>query len=450
MDFVDIKDIQYGNKTSVIDNVLYINREEAEAFILEDSRLQSCSIDITHPDDGTRIICIQDIVEPRCKVEPEGTDFPGYVSKIQRVGYGVTRALRNTAIMVCSQDTDRTYFNYMETGGHNASISRYGKMPLVVLTTRSHDAEEYTAARMCQKSVYSTGAKQAWENEFVFKRAAYRLAVYLAKAGIDHPVSETKNYDLELNGQPNLYPGLPRVGYYCLIYTPQYDHHGISEPIFYGGDIGITLPTIVHPNEILDGCMTVPMPIRQCCTYDIQNNGIITELYARHGKELNFVGMALGVSHENALQRDRRAVVAATLMQDVLRAEGVVLSKVHGGMMHMDLASIAEELENRGVRTVPFHQGVSEEGTLSDQVLFKHPKIDAIVYSGNTLAKLWNNFMPRRILGGDAPTTRFYLGGSAADTPVYADAVGFMTDEYLLAGVQDLIGGGHYFKSANY
>ena len=362
----------------------------------------------------------------------------------------MTRALRNTAIMVCSNDTDRTYFNYMETGGQNASISKYGKMPLVVLTTHSVDSQDFEDARAAKKDgrPFSIGGKQGWENEYVFKRAAYRLAVYLAKAGIKHPVSETKMYDLELNGQEKLYPGLPRVGYYCLTYSPQYDHHGISEPFFYGGEIGITMPSIIHPNEILDGCMTVPLPIRGYCTYDLQNHGTINELYDRHGKDLNFVGMALGVSHENALQRDRRAIVAATLMQEVLRAEGVVLTKVSGGMMHMDLARIAEELENRGVKTVPFHQGLVHVGTLSDQVLFKHPKLDAIIYYSSTFEPIWNGFMPKRIIGGSAATTRFYLGSDMKEV-VYGDAVGFMSDEYLLAGVHDFTGG-QMIRSANY
>ena len=138
LDCIDIRDIRFGDRTAVVDHVLIINKAEAEALLLADPKLELASIDLARPGEKTRIIHIQDMVEPRCKVSPEGVDFPGHLGGIRQVGVGVTRVLRGMAVALCTTDTDRGYNSLLDMSGPLARISKYGKMPVVTLTVRRH------------------------------------------------------------------------------------------------------------------------------------------------------------------------------------------------------------------------------------------------------------------------------------------------------------------------
>ena len=65
---IKIDDIQFAEKTYVKDHVLYVNKEEVEALVLEDDKLIGCSLDIARPGDSTRITPVKDVIEPRVKV----------------------------------------------------------------------------------------------------------------------------------------------------------------------------------------------------------------------------------------------------------------------------------------------------------------------------------------------------------------------------------------------
>lgn len=427
MDCVDIKDVRFGGTTRVVDNVLHINKAEAEALLLDDPKLASVSIDLAYPGEKTRIVFVHDVIEPRCKVNDDGVDFPGHLDPIRTAGSGVTRALRGTAVVLCSEDSDRGYVSLLDMDGPMTRISKYSRMPVVVLTVRRSQAcISYT------------------ESDRAFQKAALKLAVYLAKAGQGHPVSESKIYDHDLLALPKDSP-LPRVAYYCLLYSPQYDHHGKSEPFFYGGELPATLPTLIHPNEILDGGIVGYFPMKGLDTYSLQNHGVINELYARHGKDLLFAGVMIAVAHENPAHRDRRAMVAANIAKNTLHADGIILTKVHGGMMHMDLATVAEACEKAGVKTVPFHQGVAAQGTLSDHALFNSPLLNAVVYLGVTVESCPLLSEPTRFLGGPPDSRRH----SPTGAPRKSNDKDLTSEEYLLAGVHDHTGGA-YVRSANY
>ena len=418
LDFIAINDVQFGAKTCVKDGVLYINKDEAEKHVLEDAKIKSVSIDLTYPGEKTRIVNIQDVVEPRCKVTPEGTDFPGYISRIVPGGEGVTRALRGTAVVLTNPDSDRQFASFLDMGGQIGKVSKFAKMPLIVLTPRKPDEILHR------------------EFDFAMQRAAFRLAVYLAKAGAGYPVSETKIYDHDFSSLPRD-SKLPRIAYYYQMYTPQYDHKGISEPFFYGTEVRHILPTIIHPNQVMDGGIVCYLPLKSLNTHAIQNHATINELYDRHGKDLLFCGMIVGVAHMDPAQRERRAMITAGLAKDILNADGIIMTKPHGGMVHMDLALAAETCERKGVRTVLYHQGLINAGTLADNALFKSDLLDAVLYMGVTIERFRVQFDPERFLGGTAETVLFspdHVHMEAKDR----DIIG---EEFLVPGIHDHTGG---------
>ena len=52
---VEIKDIQFAEKSYIENHVLYVNKEEVEALVLEDDKLIGCKLDIARPGEATRI-----------------------------------------------------------------------------------------------------------------------------------------------------------------------------------------------------------------------------------------------------------------------------------------------------------------------------------------------------------------------------------------------------------
>ena len=69
---------------------------------------------------------------------------------------------------------------------------------------------------------------------------------------------------------------LPRIAYVYQIHALQQSvEKPPDEPIFYGDNVGQLLPTILHPNEILDGAIVRGYYCMGHQTYSIQNHPIV-------------------------------------------------------------------------------------------------------------------------------------------------------------------------------
>ena len=271
--------------------------------------------------------------------------------------------------------------------------------------------------------------------ENAVKAAGLQTAVYLAQGAEGHQVQETETYDLDIPGLERR-SSLPRVACYYQIYSPQFDHLAISDPCFYGADIRNMMPTIIHPNEVLDGGVVGWHAIKAIDTYSIQNHGIIKELYRHHGKDLNFVGVVGATANMEPEARSRSAYMAANLLKNVLGADGVILMKIVGGMPHIDLALTAEECERVGIKTAVSTQPLTPFGTLSDTILFNAECLDLIITTSATFERTKIAWQPDKFLGGDARTRIF------CPDPIiqYAGDPVIDIEEYLLPGALDCTG----------
>jgi glycine reductase len=271
--------------------------------------------------------------------------------------------------------------------------------------------------------------------ESAVKLAGFKTSVYLARAAEGHPVDETELYELDIPGV--LHEGtskLPIVVYYYQLHSPQHNYQGTPDPILYGTDVDILLPTLIHPNEILDGAVVSPQTMRCIDTYSIQNHAVIKELYRRHGKELLFGGVVLGTASLEPVQRQRMAMMAANLISNVLGADGAILTKVFGGMPHADLALTAEACENLGVKTTIFIMLWHSIGSIADEVYFNSDSLDAIINVGQ-ICERFILLKADRILGGHSDTRI-----SNPDFVQKADDQSIDIEAFLLAGVIGMLG----------
>ena len=76
---IDIKKVQFAEKTGIKEGVLSVNMEEMRGILREDTRLGEIDIELANPGEKRRIARVSDAVEPRAKVGDKATDFPGAV-----------------------------------------------------------------------------------------------------------------------------------------------------------------------------------------------------------------------------------------------------------------------------------------------------------------------------------------------------------------------------------
>lgn len=385
---IKINDITFGDKTEVVNGVLFINKEELENHLANDN-FKSISIELAKPGESKRIVNVVDVIEPRCKVEDEN-DFPGVLAKITPAGKGATRALKGVAVAACDRHQHWIHSkSLIDMAGPGAELGRYGKMPVVVFDAIPND------------NVTDLGYAHA------VKVAGLKTAVYLAKASLSVKADVVDVFDSDPD---KVDPDLPRVAYYYQVYSPQHDPKGNPDPIFYGYPISTTLPLVVNPNEILDGAILSGYTIRMMESYSIQNHPIITELYRRHGKELNFVGVVIGVCSMEPVRRELAAMMVGNLVSETLKADGVVMTKALGGAPNIDLGAAASWCERFGVKTSLLIQILNTQASLDSEVLFRDPALNAIINTGVIFEKV------------NLPALERIIGGTK-ETPVFNDSI---------------------------
>jgi len=371
MSLVHIKDVHFGSRTVIEDNVLYIDRQELISVLTQDPLFDGIEIELAHPGESCRIIHVLDVLEPRCRLN--GPNFPGALDGVGLVGAGQTRALKNLCVVETSKDQARGR-NIIDMSGPATDYSPFGATCNVVLVPHP--------------------AKSADKNEYrlAVKKAGLRAAVYLAAAAKEIVPDETEIYELPpvaFNHGPK---DLPRIGYIFPIHSQQHPTHQ-KETVFYGSNIQGFLPTIVHPNEILDGAL---MFSYSAFTYFAQNHPVIQELYRRHQRDLWFAGLVATVAPVTIVEKQRNAHLAARLASEGLGADGVIATKIGGGAVDTDLMMIYERCEEMGMKTAL----IIMERYPDTGITFVPANVDALVTPGLTRDAI--NLPPvERIIGGD-------------------------------------------------
>ena len=128
--------------------------------------------------------------------------------------------------------------------------------------------------------------------------------------------------------------------------------------------------------------------------------------------------------------------MTANLLLNVLGAEGVVLTKVLGGLTQADLGLVADECEKAGIKTSLFVDMLYGDGSLSEQAIYLSDALNAAVNFGQTLERVSLPLQADVILGGtpDTPIFNPGLNQEAGDGLIEIE-------EALLAGVHDHTGG---------
>jgi glycine reductase len=356
----DVRTLEWGERTVLQGGRLTLDEAAMRTELRRDPRIADVRFEVVQPGESCRVLPVFDIVEPRAKLDPPGRDFPGALTPIAGVGQGVTRVLRGMAVTILHpQDRLPGHVLDMQSA---PDISRYAGLHHLVVVPRLADG------------VRGDDAFQA------LRIASLRAAAWLARVVEPDAAPDTRD---NLCLQPPS-EALPRVAYVYQLHSHQRPTVS-GEPLLYGDNCRHLLPTIVHPNEILDGAVVRSYTYMNMETYSIQNNGVILDLYSRHGRELDFAGVVVYVANQLAEERQRATLMASNLVRYTLRADGAVFTKSGGGAPNVDMALIAERCEELGVRTslILWETG-GPGGGEQDATLFNAPSLNAIVNIGAT------------------------------------------------------------------
>jgi len=371
LDLVHIKGIRFGTRTEIVDDVLIVDRDELISLLSQEPLFECVEVELAHPGESCRILRVLDVLEPRYRLD--GPNFPGALDANGLVGDGRTVALKNVAVIESDQLAARSR-SLIDMCGPAAEYSPIGNTHNVVLLPHPRpgvDKDDYRLA---------------------VKKAGLKAATYLAAAAKDLTPDETQTFELPPVAANQGPKDLPRIAYVFPMHSHQHPTQQ-KETVFYGSNIQGFMPTIVHPNEILDGAL---MFSYSAFTWFAQNHPVILELYRRHGRDLWFAGVVLTVAPVTISEKERNTALAARLAKEVLNADGIIATKIGGGAVDTDLMMIYTHAENMGMKAAL----IIMERYPDTGITFVPANVNALVTPGLTRDAIT---LPEveRVIGGD-------------------------------------------------
>lgn len=391
-----VTDVRAGGRTALSDGLLTIDIDDLEDRLSRDPNFAAVTVRIVRPGESVRLINVIDAVEPRIKVDPPGADFSGLLSSPRLVGFGATHALKGVSVIETAIPVpgEPRYWReaIIDMAGPAARYSPFSELINVVISCEPTRA---LVESLDRPSNVFEGTPEAVEYNRAVRLAGLEAAAYLARTTLGQTPDRVDTYDLA----PSPVNGLPAVVYLYQLAIPYL--HGEIAPG--AGAIGGTahLPTPIHPNELLDGALVCGWNAIACMrelTYTVQNHAIIEDLYARHGRDIDFRGVVLFTNGDTRASKERLANHAAGLAV-MMGAEGALINYAGGGHPAVDAMMICRNLERRGVTTTMLSMEMAANPGESGFVYFV-PEADAIVSTGNYEETV--RFEPvEKVIGGD-------------------------------------------------
>jgi glycine reductase complex component B subunit alpha and beta len=360
---INISDVVFGDKTGVEDGILTVNKQKLIDELMEDVNVKNIAVDIAKPGEKTRIIPVKDVIEPRIKIEGAGNGFPGVTSEMAQLGSGKVNVLNGVAVVTIG-DIVGFQEGVIDMWGEGAKWTPFSKTLNIVVDIEPMDGLD---PHTHERTVRVVGLK---------------AAEIIGKAGKDAEPSSVEKYELgDIFQETAKYPDLPKVAYVEMLISQGLLHDGY----IYGVNSQSILPTLIHPNEELDGAVISGNCVAACdkiTTYQHQNNSAIIELYNRHGKEINFVGVILTPELTTLEGKFRTCNYTAKLCKS-LGVEGVIVSEEGYGNPDSDLLMICKRLEDLGIKTVLITDECSGRDGMSQSLADTTPEAVAVISTGN-------------------------------------------------------------------
>lgn len=346
---IRIQDLAFGQATRLDGTTLRVAPEALRDFLMrQDDRIEALRIALAKPGQSTRIVCVKDVIEPWCKVHGD------------QPGEGRNHVLKNVAVVTCGKIVGFQE-GIIDMRGPGAAHSPFSKTLNVVL--------EIDVVRDLTPH----------QHEEAVRQAGLQAASFLGEVARDASPEEWETY-AAVDAAP-VSSDLPRIAYIYMLLSQGLLH----DTYVFGHDAKEGLPRTIPPHVLMDGAVTSGNCVSACdknTTYHHQNNPVLQELYRRHGKELNFVGVVLSNEPVRLAAKESSATKATELVK-TLGAEAAIITEEGFGNPEADLMMLIRDLEGKGIRTVAITDEFAGPDGASQSLADTAPQADAIVSTGN-------------------------------------------------------------------
>ena len=384
-----VESIVLGDETRYSDGELKVNPDTVRSLMFDKEFSDDISVHVAHPGDSTRLIHIVDVVEPRYKQWGPGCVFPGIIGPPTQAGAGRTARLDGMAAISTSGPAagESQYWReaILDMSGPGARYSHFSQTANLIVEMSPKaphpdvPQDDITPLDTLRGSLHSQRMNVA------LRKAQIALASFLAEKVSGFSPASVDSFELT-----NVDPSLPRVIYACQV----------VRDLLYGIPPGWQ-PTLLHPNELMDGALFRLfnyVASSRNTIYDQQNNPLVRQLYQRHGKDLNFLGVLLvPAGNEKLTEKELSAGYAAKLLK-MLDADGVVISWMGGGHLAIDPMLLVRNCEQVGISASLISPEMARTPDDTGFVYFS-PEVGAIVSTGNFEKEI---VLPKvdRVIGG--------------------------------------------------
>jgi glycine reductase complex component B subunit alpha and beta len=363
-----VQEIHLGKRFHCHGGILEVDQRALTDLMLEDRRIEDASVAVVHPGEKVRVTGIRDIVEPRLKVDCQSQVFPGTLNPVEHVGEGTTHRLSGMAVIATAsyEGTVRAGLAVQRSAlldmwGPGADASRFSSLIGLVLVMR------------LKQGLSDLDAHQAIQG------AELKVAQRLAKVTVGQQAENTEVFDLS-----DARRDLPAV---VLIQGCLTDSHNVHSGVsYYGLPIRDSLATFMHPNELIDGAITVTatravghFPI----TWDWQNHPLALGLCRQHGKQINFLGVILERIQFDTFLGKEVAAHSASQLAATLGAGGALVAWIGSGNAFVELMLTIRACEQRGIKTVLITYEFGGKDGVDSPLLYYLPQADAVISSGS-------------------------------------------------------------------
>lgn len=363
------KDVVFGETTKFENGILSIYKKEAIDYLKsEDEHLTEVDIVIAKPGDKTRIVPVKEAVEPR--VRPDGrTLFPGVTGDVVKSGEGMVYAIKGVSVLGVGMHWGSFGDGLIDMWGQGQKCTLFGELINICLVADTDEIEE---------------RHEQQKKNHAIRWATHRLAEYIGNAVKTLEPEQIDQFILDpITKRSEKLNTLPSV---VLVMQPQSQMEALGyNDLVYGWDMNKYVPTLMHPNEVLDGAIISGsfMPCSsKWSTYDFQNFPIIRELYKEHGNSLNFLGVIMSNLNVALDQKQRSAIFVAQMAQS-LGADGAIVTEEGYGNPDADYILCIAALEDVGVKTVGIANECTGRDGASQPLVTLDQKANALVSTGN-------------------------------------------------------------------
>ena len=386
-----VERIALSHQTRYADGVLYVDARDIRARMMDDAYFEDVTVHVAHPGDSTRVIHAVDVVEPRAKQSGAGCVFPGVLGPPTQVGSGRTARLTGMAVLSTSEPAPGEGYYWREAlldmSGPGARYSPFSQNANLVVEVTPKVPGPETPAEDLEMINTIRGSAFSQRLNLALREAQIGLASYLAETVAGLQPSSIDTYELT-----DVDPGLPRIAYCAQV----------MGEFLYGQSIGWQ-PTLLHPNELMDGAIyrpfNTPGAVRTTI-YHHQNNPLIDHLYQRHGRDLNFLGVLLVPAGPEKLTEKELGAGYATKLLRMMGADGVVISWMGGGHLAVDPMLLIRNCERAAISATLLSPEMAQTPDDTGFVYFT-PEAESIVSTGNYEQEV---VLPPvdRVIGGNA------------------------------------------------